>query len=227
MAKKQEAEDFSFRPFKNLKKKIETEKLKPVVTVTAVKATTCQDDEELFRLGMKDVREIEEFRRILVPRRRHIPVTERRNADEEALKTLEEISKGRQPIRLADTQEYIDWVNPAYGGAAIAKKLHEGYFAVQDFIDLHGFTVDEAEVQIDGFLRSSRIRGLRCVKVIHGRGLKSPHGPVLKEALLGWLAGRHRKNIISFATARQCDGGLGALYILLSPRPVKKRFEGS
>ncbi len=227
MAKKREAEDFSFRPFKNLKKTIETAKPVPVPPESAAKASPCPDDEELFRLEMKDVREIEEFRRMPVPRRRHVPVTGREDADRETLKTLEEISKGRRPIRLSDTQEYVEWVNPAYGSAAIAKKLHEGRFAVQEFIDLHGYTVDEAETQIDGFLRDARIHGLHCVKIIHGRGLKSPQGPVLKEALIGWLSGRHRKNIISFVTARQCDGGLGALYVLLSRRPVRKKHPES
>ncbi len=94
---------------------------------------------------------------------------------------------------------------------------------MQDFIDLHGFTVDEAEVHVEEYLRSARLNGLRCIKIIHGRGLKSPLGPVLKEALVGWLSGRYRKNIIAFATARRCDGGLGALYILLKERPLRKR----
>jgi DNA-nicking Smr family endonuclease len=68
---------------------------------------------------------------------------------------------------------------------------------------------------VEQFLKESMIKGHRCIKIIHGRGLRSPKGPVLKEALIKWLSGRYRKHIIAFVTARQCDGGLGALYILL------------
>jgi DNA-nicking Smr family endonuclease len=53
------------------------------------------------------------------------------------------------------------------------------------------------------------------VKIIHGRGLRSPRGPVLKEKLIKRLSGKYRKHVVAFVTARQCDGGLGALYILL------------
>jgi DNA-nicking Smr family endonuclease len=64
-------------------------------------------------------------------------------------------------------------------------------------------------------LKDSFRKGLRCVKIIHGRGLRSPLGPVLKTAVIKWLSGRYRKSIIAYVTARQCDGGLGALYVLL------------
>jgi DNA-nicking Smr family endonuclease len=68
---------------------------------------------------------------------------------------------------------------------------------------------------VEEFLRNALKTSRRCVKIIHGRGLRSPKGPVLKEALIKWLSLRHRKNVIAFVTARQCDGGLGALYVLL------------
>jgi DNA-nicking Smr family endonuclease len=80
---------------------------------------------------------------------------------------------------------------------------------------LHGLCVEEAEKEVKYFLTDSLRKGHRCVKIIHGRGLRSPGGPVLKDALITWLSGRYWKNIIAFVTARQCDGGLGALYILL------------
>ncbi|UCH46386.1 MAG: Smr/MutS family protein [Nitrospiraceae bacterium] len=52
------------------------------------------------------------------------------------------------------------------------------------------------------------------MKIIHGRGLRSPDGPVLKKAVIQWLLTRYRKYIVAFASARQCDGGLGAIYVL-------------
>jgi len=56
------------------------------------------------------------------------------------------------------------------------------------------------------------------LKIIHGRGLRSAKGPVLKNALMKWLSEHYRKHMIAFATARQCDGGLGAVYVLLKNR---------
>jgi DNA-nicking Smr family endonuclease len=223
MAKKLEPEDFSFRPFRNLRKTIDTAQTKLVVKDHAAEAAICPADEDLFQKEMRGVREIEEFRKIRIKQRHIVPNPKPCDSEKEALKILEDISKGRRPIKLEDTQEYVEWVNPAYSPAPIARKLHEGGFAVQDFLDLHGFTVDEAEALVEGFLKSSLLNGLRCVKIIHGRGLKSAHGPVLKESLLGWLSSRYRKNIIAFSTAKPCDGGLGALYILLKRRPVKRK----
>ncbi len=228
MAKKSEPEDFSFRPFRNLRKIIDAEAvirvISPVPESETVK-TVCPDDEELFIIEMRGVREIKEFRQIPVRRKCVVPTLKKGpDSEKEVLKTLEDISRGKRPIRLEDTQEYVEWTNSADGyTAVVAKPLREGRFAVQDFLDLHGFTAEEAEVHVEAFLRSSLTKGLRCVKIIHGRGLKSPQGPVLKEALVKSLSGRYRKNVIAFSTARQCDGGLGALYILLKRHRVRKK----
>jgi DNA-nicking Smr family endonuclease len=136
--------------------------------------------------------------------------------DHEAIKMLEGLTRGKLPVKLTLTQEYVEWTNPDHKiDRAITKQLHDGRFAIQDLLDLHGYTVDEADTRVAEFLRSALLRGLKCVRIIHGRGLKSRNGPVLKKTLLRWLTGRHRKNVIAFATARQCDGGLGAVYILL------------
>jgi DNA-nicking Smr family endonuclease len=225
MARKSEPEDFSFRPFRNLKKIINAKAVIISVPESEPVKTVCPDDEELFLIEMRGVREIKEFRQIPVRRKGVIPTPKKGpDSEKEVLKTLEDISRGKQPIRLEDTQEYVEWTNSADGYAAVvAKPLHEGRFAVQDFLDLHGFTAEEAEVQVEAFLRSSLTKGLRCVKIIHGRGLKSPQGPVLKEALVKSLSGRYRKNVIAFSTARQCDGGLGALYILLKQHRMRNK----
>ena len=223
MAKKREPEDFSFRPFRNLGKSIDTAKTEMVARDNSAHTAACSGDDELFHIEMKGVRVIDEFRRIRFIQRHVIRDLKPHDTDQDVLSILEDISKGRRRIRLEDTQEYVEWVNSAYKPAPIARKLHEGGFAVQDFLDLHGFTVDEAETIVERFLRSSLLNGLRCIKIIHGRGLKSAHGPVLKEAVVGWLSGRYHKNIIAFATARSCDGGLGALYVLLKRRPIKRK----
>jgi DNA-nicking Smr family endonuclease len=85
---------------------------------------------------------------------------------------------------------------------------------VRDYTDLHGFTLDDADKEVERFIKESLRKGHQCIKIIHGRGLRSPDGPVLKKAVIQWLLTRYRKHLAAFASARQCDGGLGALYIL-------------
>ena len=69
---------------------------------------------------------------------------------------------------------------------------------------------------MDLFFTDAIKKGHRCVKIIHGRGLRSRAGPVVKHAVIKLLSSRYRKKIIAYVTARQCDGGLGALYVLLA-----------
>ncbi len=211
--------EFSVRPFERLKKKIETK--------TAVPAPARQKkkeeytDEELFNREMDDVAEIEAFRALSCahPPRKVSAEPSRCDPDREALAILGEIVEGRRPIHLPDTQEYVEWAHPDYNDS-ILSKLHAGHFSIQAFLDLHGCTVDEAEQELESFVRESFQKGLRCVKIIHGRGLRSVKGARIKQEVVKRLSGHFRRDIIAFVTARQCDGGLGALYVLLQ----KKQF---
>ena len=103
---------------------------------------------------------------------------------------------------------------PEVPGEVIGK-LHTGHFSAQGYLDLHGYTGDEVNETLDAFLAEAFQRDWKCVKVIHGRGLRSVKGPVLKDAVVRRLVGRYRKQVIAFVSARQCDGGLGAMYVLL------------
>ena len=89
---------------------------------------------------------------------------------------------------------------------------------MQDYIDLHGLVEDEAEAELVEFLEGSRRKGLSCVKVIHGRGLRSPGEPVLKNMVKRLLRGSLSKHVRAYASAPQKDGGLGATYVLLKTR---------
>ncbi len=207
---------FVFQPFEDLKKIIETRGVKLTVGRIETRQEESSSDEELFVEAMKEVREIEDFRKIPVRHRKSAPIriSQNNSADREALEAVEEIVRGLRPLNLPDTQEYVEWINRDYKGDVL-KRLHAGHFSVQDSLDLHGLIVDEAEAEVNDFINESLKKRHRCIKIIHGRGLRSPKGPVLKEALIRWLSGRYRKNVIAFASARQCDGGLGALYVLL------------
>ncbi len=212
--KKQEPETFLFQPFKDLKKIIEDKALRIYCKPPVPKKEEPVNDEELFVKAMREVREIKEFRQIPLKKKKAISLPAKISSDKETLKALEEIITGQRAVHLPDTQEYVEWINRDYRGVNI-RKLHEGKFSVQDYLDLHDMSVEEAENEVDQFLKDSLIKGLRCIRIIHGRGLRSPKGPVLKNSLIKLLSGRYRKFIIAFVTARQCDGGLGALYILL------------
>ena len=87
---------------------------------------------------------------------------------------------------------------------------------IQDHLDLHGLRVDEARELLGQFLREALRRGLRCVRVVHGKGLGSKdRQPVLKGKARVWLA--QRDEVIAFCQARPAEGGSGALVVLLRP----------
>jgi DNA-nicking Smr family endonuclease len=102
--------------------------------------------------------------------------------------------------------------------------LHRGSYTIQDHIDLHGMSVDDARTAFDAFLRRSLQAGRRAVLVVHGRGLSSPSHPVLKGKVQEWLAKSPWKRwVVAYASARSVDGGAGATYVLLRERPMRKR----
>jgi DNA-nicking Smr family endonuclease len=97
------------------------------------------------------------------------------------------------------------------------RKLQRGRWAIEAEIDLHGLRRHAAHEALRQFLNDCVHRGLQCVRVIHGKGLRSgPGGPVLKLVVHDWL--RRIENVAAFASARPADGGSGAVYVLLTPR---------
>jgi DNA-nicking Smr family endonuclease len=208
--------EFTVRPFDKLRKTMERHEAAAAPTPSRRKKKEDYTDEELFGREMDDVLVIEEFRSLAcAPRtRRTGTAPAHHDPDQEVLAALGEIASGERPIHLPDTQEYVEWIDPAFREDIICR-LHEGRFSVQAFFDLHGCTVPEAEEELDEFINESLKKGLRCVKIIHGRGLRSVKGARLKDAVIARLAGHFRRDIIAYVTARQCDGGLGALYVLL------------
>ena len=107
---------------------------------------------------------------------------------------------------------YRDGVSPQ-----TVRKLRSGKWVIQDQLDLHGLTRELAREELAAFLNDSLKRGLRCVRVIHGKGLGSVNRePVLKARVRHWLT--QRDEVLAFAQARAQDGGSGALVVLLRGR---------
>ena len=93
----------------------------------------------------------------------------------------------------------------------LLRRLRRGEFAVEGELDLHGLNSSEAREAVRRFLGDALLHRCRCVRVIHGNGLRSgPRGPVLKQAVNVWL--RHFDAVLAFASARGMDGGTGAIY---------------
>jgi len=136
--------------------------------------------------------------------------------DDAAFRTLVEFVRGAGAFELWDQDEFIEGT-PGTQDPRVLAALRAGELSVQGYVDLHGLVVDEARAQLADFFRSARQCGLRCVLVVHGRGLHSKDGvAVLKERLTTWLThGRLARQVLAWCTARRHDGGAGALYVLL------------
>jgi len=203
---------WSFTPFKRLKESLEDN------NYTFSKKDSIEDktDEEIFLDAMSDVREIMEFREIAIKKRPAIKHQTVRADD--SLDILRQIVNGERKMKLSLMGEYMEGISPNVR-KDIARRLHQGDFSVQDDIDLHGLTLKQAEDALCVFFSEAIKKRLFCVKVIHGRGLRSPGGPVLKEAFKKWLEGSFKKWVLAYSTAKDCDGGLGATYIILKTNP--------
>ena len=144
----------------------------------------------------------------------------------EALAMLSDLVDGSAVFDVTDTREYVEGAIVGLD-PRVLRRLRRGDYAWQAHLDLHGDTSDEARAAVDRFLVAAANAGHRCVLIVHGRGRNSKDQlPVLKERLKSWLArGRAARLVLAFTSARPCDGGAGALYVLLrrdrTRRPIR------
>jgi DNA-nicking Smr family endonuclease len=134
----------------------------------------------------------------------------------EAYAELVDLVSGDGGFDIQYTDEYIEGAVAGTDPELLAK-LRRGDFSIQAHYDLHGMTAAKAREAVERFILSSVIKGFRCVLIIHCRGLNSlGQMPVLKERMSSWLKrGRLKRLVLAFATAQPCDGGAGAMYLLL------------
>ncbi len=139
----------------------------------------------------------------------------KQRARDEAQVLEDSISDEFDVESLLETDDSLSFRRPGVG-PEVVRKLRRGVWATQAKLDLHGLRRDEARTQLAAFLRDSLQAGLRCVRVIHGKGNGSPgRQGVLKGKVKGWLV--QRQEVIAFTQARPVDGGHGALMVLLDP----------
>ena len=112
-----------------------------------------------------------------------------------------------------ETGEELAYLRRGLGGEVL-KKLRRGHWVTQDELDLHGLTRAQAQPLVSAFISRCLKRGVRCVRIIHGKGLRSPNRePVLKAKIRTWLA--RRDEVLAFCQAPSSQGGSGALLVLL------------
>jgi DNA-nicking Smr family endonuclease len=151
-----------------------------------------------------------------LPRARPPAVARQRQRDEAAA-LVESISDAFDVESLLETDDALSFRRRGVG-LDVVRKLRRGVWVLQDEIDLHGLRSDAARERVADFLRDSARAGLRCVRVVHGKGLGSPgREPVLKAKVKSWLM--QRSEVLAFTHARPADGGHGALIVLLKPSP--------
>ncbi|MBW1705156.1 MAG: Smr/MutS family protein [Deltaproteobacteria bacterium] len=176
------------------------------------------DEVRYFLEAMSDVKPLPGSRKTVtrIPNPNMRPAHPVRDDELEGMAHLSDLVSGAAEMDITFSDEYIEGSVHGFS-RKLMRKLKKGRFPVQDYVDLHGLTKQDAEMRIRDFLLQSNRLGLRCVLVIHGRGLNSEdHIPVLKERLPIWLSrGPVKKIVLAFSTAMPYDGGTGAIYILL------------
>jgi DNA-nicking Smr family endonuclease len=180
------------------------------------------DDISAFSEAMKDVKRLYQKKRRV--ERKKDSAHLRAVVKTSEAKLLEETLGDAYTIDVANLPEYmeghVEGVNPL-----TIERLKNGDFSIQKSLDLHGCSKENARELFEEFLKEAILSGIHCVRVIHGRGLKSKEKPVLKERLKSWiLKAMNRKWIVAFSSCKMCDGGPGATYILLRKTPRKKRI---
>jgi len=114
---------------------------------------------------------------------------------------------------LLETDEQLSFRRPGIG-PDVTRKLRRGEWSIQRELDLHGLRTEEARDALGGFIREAVKHGLRCVRVVHGKGLGSPgKTPVLKSRVQSWLI--QKNEVLAFVQAKPAEGGAGALLVLL------------
>ena len=141
------------------------------------------------------------------------PIPVQQQLDELAV-MREAISDGFDVESLLDTDEALSFRRPGMG-PDVVRKLRRGGWSIQRQLDLHGLRREDARDALSAFIREAHKAGLRCVRVVHGKGLGSPgKTPVLKGRVQSWLV--QKAEVLAFVQARPAEGGAGALVVLLA-----------
>lgn len=169
------------------------------------------DDTDLFRRAMSDAKPLQSDKRAARSGPKPKPHARFTRADE--AEVVRESMLADVDTMQEDNGDSLRFYRPSVGRRTM-RKLLRGGFSVQAEIDLHGMTVAEAKPRLAEFVTNCASRGQLCIRIVHGKGLRSgQRGPVLKRNVNRWL--QQWDAVLAFVSARQVDGGTGAVYVLL------------
>jgi DNA-nicking Smr family endonuclease len=173
--------------------------------------TPPDDEVQLFHEVVKGARPLNAKRVVLKPPAPK-PIPKQFIRDErQAL--VDSLSDNYIPAHELESGEELLYLRDGHA-PDILSKLRRGHWVIQAAIDLHGLVSDEARLYVAEFLADCKKRGIRCVRIVHGKGLGSRNRePVLKHKLRSWLM--QKDEVIAYAQARREDGGSGAVIVLL------------
>lgn len=172
-----------------------------------------EDERDLFREAVGPVRRVRSERD---RSRRPAPEPKPTQRQRDEARVMEDLAHAPIDFAEVETGEEISYLAPGLQKRVI-HRLRRGHWRVQDHIDLHQMNLETARKCIREFLEHARREGLTCIKIIHGKGLRSgPEGPQIKRLTASMLS-RHSQ-VAAFASAPPHDGGTGAVHVLLRAR---------
>lgn len=177
------------------------------------------DDGDVFARLFSNVTPLRADGRVVHAPAQRKPIPEQRQADERAALADSLSDHIAWDIGL-ETGEQLVYLRAGLSQQTL-RKLRRGHWVIQAELDLHGHTTAEAREALIHFLNECQRHDARCVRIIHGKGLRSKNRePVLKAKVANWLM--QRDEVLAFCQARQVDGGSGALIALLKAKPVRR-----
>ncbi|WP_295857124.1 Smr/MutS family protein [uncultured Xylophilus sp.] len=173
-----------------------------------------QAEQQMFARAVGPVQPLPDRRRAALAPEPPPPIPVQRQLDEQRV-LLESISDDFDVSTLLDTDDQLSFRRPGVN-VDVTQRLRRGDWSIQRQLDLHGLRTDEAREALAAFIRECHKQGLRCLRVVHGKGLGSPgRTPVLKSRVQSWLV--QKNEVLAFVQARPLEGGAGALVVLLRP----------
>jgi len=180
-------------------------------------------ERDLFVKAAGAVQPLVDKRQLLLKKEQPKPVPVQLQRDEQSA-LQESISDEFDVGTLLDADEHMSFRRPGIG-PDVTRKLRQGQWSIQRQLDLHGLRSEEAREALGQFIREAHKHGIRCVRVVHGKGLGSPgKTPVLKRRVQSWLV--QKNEVLAFVQAKPADGGAGALLILLQAASRSSRSRG-
>ena len=197
--------------------KVDAERREAERVAAEAAARRAEEEANVFRSSVGTVSTLRDRNRVHHPVKAPAPIAVQTQLNDKAVLEAS-LSDEFDVENLLDIDETMSFRRPGIGEDVI-KKLRRGEWVPQDKVDLHGLRSDEAREALANFLRRSVRNGVRCVRVIHGKGIGSPDKlPVLKGKVRSWLV--QKEEVIAFVQARESQGGAGALMVLLrQPKP--------